>query len=166
MSRYVAASFVGVALCLVPFSTAEGGIFQKNAAQKAAVQKAPMPVVQKTPIVVAQKSMPVVAQKSFVTKNCCPPKIRYVQRRRCKCVCCGCTQPVQTILQVRDPRGCGPCSVSVPVCLPGCCVGMPAVRTGVGLLGRGNVVYRWCCGYRVKIVFDKCGDITVNHFGS
>jgi hypothetical protein len=145
-------------------------------AQKAPLgvfQKAPVPVFQKSPMSVFQKApmhsvqkMPVIAQKSLVPVSVCSPPIRYVQRRPCKRTCCGCSSSVQTVLHVQDPRACTPCPVMVPVCLPGCCVGTPHVTTVVGLLGRGNVCYKWCCGYRVKVVFDNHGGIIVNYFGT
>jgi hypothetical protein len=27
------------------------------------------------------------------------------------------------------------------------------------------VTYEWCCGYKVRVVFDRCGDITVHSYG-
>ena len=129
----------------------------------AVVQKAPMAVVQKAPMPVAQKGPMIVAQKSMAV---CAPNVRYVQRRPCKKTCCTCTPAVQTMIQVQDPRACASCPVLVPVCLPGCCVGSPQVTSMVGLLGRGNVCLKWCCGYRVKVVFDNHGDLIVNYYGS
>jgi hypothetical protein len=189
MFRQLVTSLSVITLCLAPLTASAGGPFQKSAIQKAAVQKAPMPVVQKAPIHVAQKAplgvfqkapspvfqkgplsvfqkTPVIAQKSLVPVSACSPPIRYMQRRPCKRTCCGCTSSIQTVLQVQDPRACTPCPVMVPVCLPACCVGTPQVTTMVGLLGRGNVCYKWCCGYRVKVVFDNRGGIIVNYFGS
>jgi hypothetical protein len=69
------------------------------------------------------------------------------------------------MLLVKDPCVYG-CYVQVPVCLPVCCTGEPDVDCKRGLLGRDIVEYEWCCGYRVKIVFDRRGDVTVHTFGS
>ena len=182
MFRLLITSSAVAILCLAPLSAHAAGPFQKLAIQKtaaqkapmAAVQKAPMPVVQKaprpvmqkSPLAVFQKGPMTVVQKAYPVKGACAPSIRYVQRRPCRKTCCECTAPFQTVLQVQDPRACTPCPVMVPVCLPGCCVGAPQVTTMVGLLGRGNVCYRWCCGYRVKIVFDHHGGVIVNYYGS
>jgi len=27
------------------------------------------------------------------------------------------------------------------------------------------VFYSWCCGYELKVIFGKCGDITVVYLG-
>jgi hypothetical protein len=95
---------------------------------------------------------------------CCPqPCIRYIDRT-CHKVCCGdCQPPVKTVLKVVNPVTC--CPVDVPVCLPACCDGCPAVDSRCGLLCGGVVVYDWCCGYRVVVRFDRCGDVTVVYRG-
>jgi hypothetical protein len=100
---------------------------------------------------------------------CCPqpccsqPCIRYIDRT-CHKPCCGdCKPPVQTVLKVVNPITC--CPVDVPVCLPACCEGCPAVDSRCGLLCRGVVTYDWCCGYRVVVRFDRCGDVTVVYRG-
>jgi hypothetical protein len=97
-------------------------------------------------------------------KPCCDRCISYCHHRACKKVCCGCEPPMHTVLQVKDPCCC--CMVDVPVCLPSCCTGCPDVCGRCGIFGRGVVTYNWCCGYTIKIVFSRCGDITVHYFGS
>jgi len=95
---------------------------------------------------------------------CCPtPCIRYVDLS-CGPVCCDSRPPVKTLLKVVNPQTC--CAVDVPVCLPACCEGSPTVcaRCGI-LLCRGAVTYDWCCGYRVVVRFDRCGDVTVVYRG-
>jgi hypothetical protein len=97
---------------------------------------------------------------------CCPERcITYKAHRPCRKTCCDCAAPVQTVLLVKDPCVCG-CLVNVPVCLPACCTGAPEVCCHRGLLGRAVVEYEWCCGYRVKIVFDRCGDLIVHSYGA
>ena len=99
-----------------------------------------------------------------VACDCCPaPCISYHHHRTLRRTCCGCCDPINAILEVTDPVCCT--TVEVPVCLPGCCDGVPTVCPGRGLLGRGVVEYQWCCGYRVKVVFKKCGDIVVHSYG-
>ncbi|QDU95569.1 hypothetical protein Pla8534_33850 [Lignipirellula cremea] len=72
--------------------------------------------------------------------------------------------PLETVLLVEDP--CQPgCMVAVPVCLPGCCLDEPITHSAVGLLGRGFVTYRYSCGYRLKLIFDRDGDVVVHSFG-
>jgi hypothetical protein len=97
-------------------------------------------------------------------KACCPqPCIRYIDRT-CGKTCCGdCKPPIKTVLKVVNPVTC--CPVEVPVCLPACCEGCPAVDSHCGLLCRGVVTYDWCCGYRVVVRFDRCGDVTVVYRG-
>jgi hypothetical protein len=95
---------------------------------------------------------------------CCPtPCIRYIDRT-CHKPCCGdCKPPIKTVLKVVNPVTC--CPVEVPVCLPACCDGCPVVDGQRGLLCRGVVTYDWCCGYRVVVRFDRCGDVTVVYRG-
>jgi len=72
------------------------------------------------------------------------------------------------VLRVRDPRSCSCCKpryVNVPVCLPACCEGEPKVASRRGLLVDGVVRFRYCCGFQVKVVFEKCGDLTVHYLG-
>ena len=97
---------------------------------------------------------------------CCPDRcVIYKHHRPCKKACCTCAPPVQTVLLVEDPCVCG-CLIEVPICLPACCVGEPKVCNRNGFLGRDVVEYEWCCGYRVKMVFTKRGDLVVHTFGS
>ncbi|HVU89391.1 MAG TPA: hypothetical protein VHD36_18835 [Pirellulales bacterium] len=97
-------------------------------------------------------------------KNCCPePCIRYVDRTCGRTCCDNCKPPIKTVLKVVNPVTC--CPVDVPVCLPACCEGCPAVDSKCGLLCRGVVTYDWCCGYRVVVRFDRCGDVTVVYRG-
>lgn len=97
-------------------------------------------------------------------KPCCPqPCIRYIDRTCHKTCCNDCQPPVKTVLKVVNPITC--CPVEVPVCLPACCEGCPAVDSRCGLLCRGVVTYDWCCGYRVVVRFDRCGDVTVVYRG-
>ena len=98
--------------------------------------------------------------------ECCDePCIRYHHhctiRKTCKC--CECCEPIQAVLAVTDPCCCDN-SAEIPVCLPGCCEGEPTVCESV-CLGRGVVEYEWCCGFRVKVVFQKRGDIAVHTYG-
>jgi hypothetical protein len=53
----------------------------------------------------------------------------------------------------------------VPICLPACCTGEPSVCAGTGFLCRDVVDYEWCCGFRVKVVFRRCGDLLVKTWG-
>jgi hypothetical protein len=100
--------------------------------------------------------------------DCCPPACptpcityRYHGHRK---ACCNSLPPQQTVLSVKDPNRCG-CEVLVPVCLPACCSECVQVTSRRGLLGRGIVTYRFACGFTVKMVFDRCGDIVVHYHG-
>jgi hypothetical protein len=95
---------------------------------------------------------------------CCPQRcFDYKHHFHCKRFRCSPT--IETVLLVKDPCVCG-CFVEVPVCLPVCCTGAPEVDCHRGLLGRDVVEYDWCCGYKVKVVFDRRGDVTVHYYGT
>lgn len=92
---------------------------------------------------------------------CCPePCITYNSRGRHRS-CYGC-DTVNIVVPVKNPASCG-CVVAVPMCIPACCVGEPCVKAHRGLLGRGVVVYEWCCGFKARVTFDRCGDIKVTY---
>ncbi|MBM4004694.1 MAG: hypothetical protein FJ295_15655 [Planctomycetes bacterium] len=96
-------------------------------------------------------------------KRCCDRCIKYRHHPTLHKICCGCEESTRTVLQVTDP--CCRCVVEVEVCLPACCDDCPKVCCSPGLLGRDVVTYEWCCGYKVRVVFDRCGDITVHSYG-
>lgn len=102
--------------------------------------------------------------ESGVPKCCDERCVSYRHHGRLRKTCCGCEPPIQAVLQVVDPCCC--CSIDVPVCLPACCTGPPEVCNRKGLFKRDVVEYSWCCGYRIRIVFDRCGDLTVHSYGS
>jgi hypothetical protein len=71
---------------------------------------------------------------------------------------------MDVILQVKDPCSC--CLVEVPVCIPACCTTNPRVCNYKGFLRRQVVEYSWDCGFRLTVVFDRGGDITVHYYGA
>lgn len=72
--------------------------------------------------------------------------------------------PTRQLLCVDNPADCENCLYSVPVCLPGCCLGSPTVcNQRTGLLGRGYVDYVWPCGVRVTIVFRVHGGVILHY---
>jgi len=111
------------------------------------------------PIPYASPGPPVVVQPAIPVSE---RNIRYVSHRKLLFPARG-GAPVDSVLLVEDPLKCD-CLVAIPVCLPVHCTGKPIVRSRVGLLGRGNVTYVYSNGYRLKIVFEKCGDVTVHTF--
>ena len=121
-----------------------------------------------TTVAVLSLGAPVFACGRCGKADCCGPIcsynpcIKYVDRARCL-GCCDCGPSIQTALQVKDPCSC--CIVDVPVCLPACCTGEPCVDAKCGLLGNGKIFYTWNCGYEVKVVLNKRGDITVLYLG-
>ena len=156
----VRTSFVmGLLIASVPMFTAA---ISALAADQASV------LVQPTPAVVA--AMPVVEAPPAVvlpvvslTIPCCPqPKITYKHHilgsHKFKC-----TPKGEMVLQVKVPCEC--CTLDIPVCLPCCCEGAPEVCCKKGILGREVVEYKWCCGFKVKIIFDRCGDVVVHYHG-
>jgi hypothetical protein len=72
-----------------------------------------------------------------------------------------CGPRYEQCLLVKDVCAC--CYVKVPVCIPVCCVGEPEICCHGGILGRQVVEYAWCCGYRIKIVIDRKGDVVVHY---
>ena len=103
-----------------------------------------------------------------VETDCCAPKEPccsepcLVYRHCGPKLCCGCEEPKEIVLKVKDP--CTGCEIDVPVCAPACCEGEPEVCAGKGLLCRDKVEYEWCCGFRVTVVFRKC-DVLVRTWG-
>ena len=117
------------------------------------------------PVVVGQEPIPApsVAPAAAV---CCPQRcITYKHHGRCRKDCRTCVPPYELVLGVKDPCVCG-CLVPVTLCVPGCCTDVPSMTCHRGLLGRQIVEYRWCCGYKVKVIFDRRGDVTVHTFAS
>ncbi len=74
-----------------------------------------------------------------------------------------CPPPITQRLTFCHP--CTGCPVTVDVCIPGDCVGEPAVHSRCTLVGCGLVRYDWCCGYSVIFRFTQCGDVRVIHRG-
>jgi len=93
---------------------------------------------------------------------CCSRNICYRHHKGC-----GCYDPckkMDLILQVKDPCAC--CLVEVPVCIPACCMTNPQVCNYKGFLHRQVVEYSWACGFRLTVVFDRRGDVTVHYYGA
>jgi hypothetical protein len=60
-------------------------------------------------------------------------------------------QQIELVMVVKNPADC--CLYEIPLCVPACCEGEPAVREGRGLFGRGIVEYCWPCGFTAKVKF-------------
>ena len=75
-------------------------------------------------------------------------------------VCKPAPPPQVLVLNVKNPACCGDYAC-VKVCVPGCCEGPPTVCARCGVLGRGIVTYRWCCGHQVTVVFTALGGVRV-----
>lgn len=134
-----------------------------------AVQKLPPGVIQKAPLdAVPLMPMPAVQRGEITccpTPGCgCPQQRRIEYRNHCRLRkgVFACAPPVQTVLVVPD-GSCCQCAVEVPVCIPACCTDAPQVEARKGLLGRTRVLYRWCCGFEVEIVFCCNGDLIVHY---
>ncbi|MFO0867377.1 MAG: hypothetical protein U0935_00385 [Pirellulales bacterium] len=118
--------------------------------------QAPTQSPQQSPAAWQQSPSQAPVQKGAV---CVPPCIRYIEHGHAR-RCCG--ERYETVLTYCDP--CTGCQVNIPICLPTCCNGPLASCERVGALGRSVIVYRWCCGFAVKIITDRCGDVTVHIF--
>jgi hypothetical protein len=146
--RWLAVLTIVAGALLVTTENARAGLFAKTSSGDAKAFEA------------------VLVEGGYVASDkCCGTRcITYRDHCRCKKTCCDCAAPIQVVLQVKDPCRC--CFVEVPVCVPACCKGVPEVSCGRGLLCRDTVTYSWCCGFRVKVVFDRCGDLIVHTYGA
>jgi hypothetical protein len=158
MSKYTksAAALAVIATCLVIANNV-------HAKLPVAQQAEPTPAAQAAP---ESEPVPEAASDSACVA-CCAPQycITYRQHHVRRRVCCDCcTEPVKTILHIQDPCTC--CAIEVPVCVPGCCTDAPCVSTRQGIFGRTITEYSWCCGFRVKIVMTRRGDIVVHTYGA
>lgn len=165
MKRFVmraAAAAVMSALCLT-LTTVSDAKYQAAKPPKAEEVASPSDAVLPMPALVA----PIPAGEApIIVSSCekCDDRcIKYKHHITLRKTGSKCVEPIKTILVVKDPCNC--CEVEIPVCLPGCCTGEPKLCSHPGILGRNIVEYEWCCGFRVKIVFDRCGDITVHTYG-
>jgi hypothetical protein len=135
-----------------------GGMFASVAEARltrASKQEAPATAAPASPAPAA------VAVASCAPAKCCPPSICYRSHKGC-----GCFDPckrMDMVLMVKDPCSC--CLVEVPVCIPACCTGNPIVCCHKGFLHRNVVEYSWPCGFCLKVVFDRRGDVTVHYYG-
>lgn len=152
-----------VVLSLYTSAAEARNLFFRRAQPEELVAPTPPPLVVEQDAVQGrawQKGSPYVVQKSVAPAAC----VRYVQHRACRDVCCDGGAAWQTSLSVYNPYTC--CSVEVPVCLPACCTGNPSVAGHRGLLGRGITTFNWCCGYKVKVIVGRSGDVTVHSYGA
>jgi hypothetical protein len=101
----------------------------------------------------ATQPMPVCAEPRCISYR------SHCSRRCCFDAC----NASKVVLQVPDHCCC--CLVEVPVCVPACCEGAPTVCSHCGIFGRQVVEYSWCCGYHVKVIFDRCGNVVVHTYG-
>lgn len=62
-----------------------------------------------------------------------------------------CHGQVNLVMVTKNPADC--CLYEIPLCVPACCEGQPAVREGRGIFGRGIVEYCWPCGFTAKVKF-------------
>jgi hypothetical protein len=118
----------------------------------------------RTPYQASQKMLPYQAsQKHIYAMPATATHVRYVQHHPHKRNCCGCQTSYKTTLTVYDPCNC--CMIEVPVCLPGCCTDTPSVGGRGGLFGQGITNYYWRCGFNIRVVVSKRGDVTVHYYG-
>ena len=105
-----------------------------------------------------------MVQGPIQAPGCCKDVcIKYHHHCTLRKTCCGC-ETIKSVLCVQDPCCCGK-TIEVPVCLPCDCTDLPKICDRCTVLGRASVTYKWCCGYKVKVVFDRCGNVTVHSYG-
>ena len=62
-----------------------------------------------------------------------------------------CNPQVKLTMVAKNPIDC--CLYEIPLCVPACCEGQPAMSEGRGLFGRGIVEYCWACGFNATVKF-------------
>lgn len=67
--------------------------------------------------------------------------------------------PQTVILTVCHP--CTGCRHDIPVCIPGCVVGVPCASFDRTLIGAGRTIFEWQGGYRVIVRYQKDGGYRV-----
>lgn len=124
---------------------------QSAAAPTDGSQTMPMPVPQGAPIAAAPSSGPPVRAASHIEYE-----THHRARRMYR------SGQIQLSLVTQDPAD--GCCYEIPLCIPACCTGSPAVSSGRGLLGRGVVEYTWSCGFQAKVKFRHIlGDVKVDY---
>jgi len=97
-----------------------------------------------------------MAQPSAV----CRPDIKYrthlSARRAFRC-----SGEKEVLMIAENPADC--CLYEIPLCIPCCCEGAPAVSSRCGAFGRGIVEYCWDCGITAEVVFRARGDVKVHY---
>jgi len=81
-----------------------------------------------------------------------------VQAGHCRS-CCPPPPPQKVVLVVSHPCTC--CKYEIPVCIPACCQGAPAVCFQDTCIGHGKNVFEWSNGYRVVVRFPPGGGYRV-----
>jgi hypothetical protein len=70
---------------------------------------------------------------------------------------------VEMIMVTQNPAD--HCVYEIPLCIPACVTGTPAVSSYCGLFGRGVVRYCWPCGFEAIVKFRNIGDVRVDYEG-
>lgn len=139
----------------------EAGVASPSDIRPDQSRTAPSLIQKSSPVQIqSYRQVQVPVQAPIQKGSCCVPScIRYFEHGRAR-RCCGPTY--QTTLTYCDP--CSDCLVCIPVCVPVCCDEPAKIVERHGALGRSVVVFRWCCGYMVKVVTDRCGDVAVHQY--
>jgi hypothetical protein len=91
------------------------------------------------------------------------PPIKYHASRSARRMMRG-GEAIELLMVARNPAD--GCLYEIPLCLPACCVGEPAVEERCGLGGRGVVEYCWECGFSATVKFrHRIGDVKVEYDG-
>ncbi|HEX3724916.1 MAG TPA: hypothetical protein VHV08_01685 [Pirellulales bacterium] len=116
----------------------------------------------------ALRLRPVSSESIKLSQGCppepCCPTPCVIYRHHGPKLCCDCCKPgTPTVLKVKNP--CTGCETDITVCLPSCCTGEPAISPGTGAFCRDVICYEWCCGFQVRVIFKRCGDLIVTTWG-
>lgn len=154
-NRLTVVAAAGILLTAVGIALAQQQslVVPPQSAAPPVTQPAP-PVPPPQPILVppttngATESMPVPSSHEATVHTA--PRITYHAGPRARRML-ACNEQVQLVMVTKNPIDC--CLYEIPLCVPACCEGQPAMRERRGFLGAGIVEYCWPCGFVAKVKF-------------
>ena len=154
--RFAALALCGLLLCGITraFAQDQSMVVEPQAAPPLVEPALPVPgpAVESESIPVPTVTGPVVHPAPPVAYHAGPRARRMM----------ACHAEVNLVMVTKNPANC--CLYEIPLCVPACCEGQPAVREGRGIFGRGVVEYCWPCGFTATVKFRPVHrDVKVNY---
>ena len=138
-----------VVVALTFVAPANAGLLFKRAAVETAA-----PLINVPPVPDDLPPSPVVLVPSG-------PKVPVSYRHIGRPIASKCSPVSTRVLYICDP--CTGCKIEVPVCLPCCCDDCPKVSSRRAVFSVGLVTYEWCCGVKVVVRLQRCGEVLVTY---